>query len=245
VLVLLPPSETKAPGGDGPAVDLDALLWPELRPTRSTLLDALIALAGDLPAARAALKVTASKDDDILGNAHLRTATTLPALDRYTGVLYDALDAASMSRAERSRAGARILVMSALFGATRATDPIPCYRLSAGSTLPGLGTVAPLWRAAAGPLLAVIDAPVLDLRSGAYAAFGPIPGAITARVVSRQPDGRLAVVSHFNKATKGRLARLVATAPREPSSLRSVLRLARGAGLDAEQTGPRSLQIVT
>jgi cytoplasmic iron level regulating protein YaaA (DUF328/UPF0246 family) len=71
-------------------------------------------------------------------------------------------------------------------------------------------------------MLAELDAPVLDLRSGAYAAFGRVPGAITARVVTRQPDGRLTVVSHFNKATKGRLARVVATAPREPSSLRSV-----------------------
>lgn len=245
MLVLLPPSETKAQGGHAPALDLDALLWPELRPTRSRLLDGLAALAGDLPTARAALKVTASRDDDIRGNARLYAAPTLPALDRYTGVLYEALNAAAMSRSERSRAQARILVASALFGAVRAADPIPAYRLSAGSVLPDVGNVAPLWRAAAGPLFAAMEEPVLDLRSGAYAAFGPVPGAITVRVVSRQPDGRLAVVSHFNKATKGRLARLVALAPHEPSSLRSVLRLAHGGGLSTEQTGPRSLQIIT
>jgi cytoplasmic iron level regulating protein YaaA (DUF328/UPF0246 family) len=245
VLVLLPPSETKAPGGAGPAVDLDTLLWPELRDTRSTLLDALAALSRDLPTARAALKVAAGKDDDIRGNARVRAASTRKALDRYTGVLYDALDAPSMSRAERSRAEARIVVTSALFGAVRAGDAIPAYRLSAGSTLPGLGTVAPLWRQAAGSLFRGLDAPVLDLRSGAYAAFGAVPGAVTVRVVSRQPDGRLAVVSHFNKATKGRLARLVATAPRPVASLRAVLRLARNAGFAIEQTGPGSAQIIT
>lgn len=245
MLVLLPPSETKAPGGAGPALDLEAVLWPELRHTRSALLDALAALSGNVPAARAALKVTAGKDDDILGNAQLRSAPTLPALDRYTGVLYDALDARSMSRAERSRAEARIIVASALFGAVRAGDGIPAYRLSAGSALPRLGSVAPLWRKAAGPLFAGIDAPVLDLRSGAYAAFGAVPDAVTVRVVSRRPDGTLAVVSHFNKATKGRLARLVASAPRNVASLRSVLRLARSAGLAVDQTGPRTLQIVT
>ncbi len=245
MLVLLPPSETKAPGGNGPALDLDALLWPGLRGTRSTLVDAVAALAGDLPSARAALQVSAGKDDDIRGNALVRTAPTLPALDRYTGVLYDALEVASMSRAERSRAASRIIVASALFGAVRASDRIPSYRLSAGTVLPGLGTVAPLWRRVVEPMFADLDAPVLDLRSGAYATFGRVPGAITARVVTRQPDGRLTVVSHFNKATKGRLARVVATAPREPSSLRSVLSLARGAGLAAEQTGPASLQIVT
>jgi cytoplasmic iron level regulating protein YaaA (DUF328/UPF0246 family) len=245
VLVLLPPSETKAPGGDGSALDLDALLWPGLRDTRSMVADAVSALAGDMPSARAVLKVSAGKDDEIHGNALIRTAPTLPALDRYTGVLYDALDAASMSRAERSRAASRIIVASALFGAVRASDRIPSYRLSAGTALPGLGTVAPLWRRVVEPMFADLDGPVLDLRSGAYAAFGRVPGAITARVVTRQRDGRLTVVSHFNKATKGRLARAVAVAQREPSSLRSVLRLARGVGLAAEQTGPASLQIVT
>jgi cytoplasmic iron level regulating protein YaaA (DUF328/UPF0246 family) len=245
VLVLLPPSETKAPGGAGPVLDLDALLWPELRHIRSRLLNSLKALSRDIPKARAALKVNAGKDDEIRANATLAAAGTRKALDRYTGVLYDALDAPSMSRAERSRAEARIIVASALFGAVRAGDPIPSYRLSAGCTLPRLGSVTPLWRQAAGPLFGRLDEPVLDLRSGAYAAFGAVPGALTVRVVSRRPDGRLAVVSHFNKATKGRLARLVAAAPRGVGSLRSVLRLARNAGLVIEQTGPTSAQIVT
>lgn len=245
MLVLLPPSETKAGGGSGPALDLESLLWPELRATRSSLLVALTALAQNLPQARAALKVSAGKDDEILGNARLRSATTMPALDRYTGVLYEALGVASMTRAQRSRAQARIVVSSALFGAVRAGDRIPSYRLSAGSVLPGLGSLAPLWKAAAGSLFAHLDAPVLDLRSGAYAAFGAVPGAITVRVVTRRPDGSLTVVSHFNKATKGHLARLVATAPRESGSLTGVLRLARRAGLAMEQTGPASAQIVT
>lgn len=38
VLVLLPPSETKASGGDGPPLRLDALSHPELTPVRRKLL---------------------------------------------------------------------------------------------------------------------------------------------------------------------------------------------------------------
>ena len=70
----------------------------------------------------------------------------MPALHRYTGVLYDALDFASMRGVAAERAAARLAVGSALFGLIRATDPIPGYRLSAGSMLPGRGTMAAFWR---------------------------------------------------------------------------------------------------
>src|SRR5258705_184853 len=38
VLILLPPSEGKAPAGDGPAVDLATLAFPQLAKTRKTLM---------------------------------------------------------------------------------------------------------------------------------------------------------------------------------------------------------------
>ena len=248
MLILLPPSETKAAGGDPAALDLSGLLFGDLQPERGRLIAALGRLSRDLPAARSALGVSASKDDEIRANTALRTAPTLPALTRYTGVLYDALDAQGMSAAERARAGARLLVTSALFGVLRATDRIPAYRLSAGSHLPGLGTVAGYWRPTLTPLLAAVGEPgepVVDLRSGAYAAFAALPEAITVRVVTERPDGSRAVVSHFNKATKGRLARLLAVTRAEVHDAAGVARLVRRGGLRVERTGPRELQIVT
>jgi uncharacterized protein len=125
VLVLLPPSETKAPGGDGPSLDLSTLSSPELTPVRTELAETLVKLAGDLPAARAALGLSPKQDDEIARNAALWVSPTLPALHRYTGVLYDALDVASMTRAQRARAGRRLAVGSALFGLVRADDRIP------------------------------------------------------------------------------------------------------------------------
>src|SRR3712207_6422132 len=95
VLVLLPPSETKAAGGDGAPLDLAALTAPELTPLRTELAEALVKLADDVPAARAALGLSPAQDDEIARNAVLWSAPTLPALRRYTGVLYDALDAGS------------------------------------------------------------------------------------------------------------------------------------------------------
>ena len=244
VLVLLPPSETKAAGGDGAPLDLAALTAPELTPLRTELAEALVKLADDVPAARAALGLSPAQDDEIARNAVLWSAPTLPALRRYTGVLYDALDAGSLTRAQRSRADRRLAVGSALFGIVRAPDRIPAYRLSAGSSLPGLPTLRSLWKPALGPVLAEAGELVGDPRSGSYAALAPVAGAVTVSVLSERPDGTRSVVSHFNKAHKGRLARLLATTTAEPDDVVRLRALLRRAGLHVEHDGGTALTLV-
>jgi cytoplasmic iron level regulating protein YaaA (DUF328/UPF0246 family) len=235
VLVLLPPSETKQLGGDGPPLRLEALSHPDLTPVRRKLIDELVALAGDRSVGLAALGLFHHQHGELERNAALCSAPTLPALRRYTGVLYTALDANSLRPAQC----ARLAVASALFGLLRADDLIPAYRLSAASALPGLGSVRSVWRPVLGPLLSQIPGLVVDLRSTGYHALGPLPGAVTVQVVS--DGGR--TVSHYNKAHKGRLARLLATAPREVSDADGVARIARQTGLQVLQTGEHALRI--
>jgi cytoplasmic iron level regulating protein YaaA (DUF328/UPF0246 family) len=244
VLVLLPPSETKSPGGAGAPLDLGALSSPALTPVRARLVDALVALADDVPAARAALGLSAQQDGEIARNAALRTSATMPALERYTGVLYDALDVRSMTRAQRARAAGRLAVGSALFGLVRDGDRIPAYRLSAGSQLPGMPTLRALWKPALSPVLAAVDELVVDLRSGSYAQLAPVPGAVTVQVHSERPDGARAVVSHFNKAHKGRLARLLATTTAEPGDVVRLRALLRRGGWRVEHDGGTALNLV-
>jgi uncharacterized protein len=244
VLLLLPPSETKAPGGDGAPLDLAALTAPELNGVRTEIAEALVKLAADVPAARAALGLSAKQDAEIARNAELWTSATRPAVERYTGVLYDALDVASMTRAQRARAGRRLAVGSALLGLVRAEDPIPAYRLSAGCALPGLPTLRSLWKPALGPVLGGVDGLVVDLRSGSYAALAPVPGAVTVTVLSERADGARSVVSHFNKAHKGRLARLLATTTAEPGDVVRLRSLLRRAGLHVEHDGGTALTLV-
>ncbi len=244
VLLLLPPSETKVAGGDGGPLDLDALTAPELTPVRERLVGAVETLAGDVPAARAALGLGPRQDDEIARNAAVRSSPTLPALLRYTGVLYDALDVRTMTRAQRARAGRRLAVGSALLGLVGADDPVPAYRLSAGSALPGLPGLRALWRPALAPVLAAVDDLVVDLRSGSYAQLGPVPGAVTVQVLSERPDGSRAVVSHFNKAHKGRVARLLATTSSEPSDPGRLVTLLRRAGWRVERQGATAVSLV-
>lgn len=246
MIVLLPPSETKRPGGDGPPLALDILSYPALTATRAELVDDLVRLAADRPASRKALGISASQDGEIDRNAALRAAPTLPAIHRYTGVLYDALDVGSLKGAAVARAAARLAVVSALFGLVRADDQIPAYRLSAGSKLPGRPTLAARWKPSLEPVLAELAGRelVVDLRSGSYAALGKVPGAVTVDVTAEHPDGRRSTVSHFNKAHKGRLARALASTRAEPGDAAAVATVARRADMRVERRGDHLTVVV-
>jgi cytoplasmic iron level regulating protein YaaA (DUF328/UPF0246 family) len=147
------------------------------------------------------------------------------------------LDVATLSGAAAARAQARLAVGSALFGLLRADDPVPAYRLSATSKLPGRPSLTSRWRPFLEPVLAEAAASdlIVDLRSASYAALGRAPGAVRVDVVSKAADGSRAVVSHFNKAHKGRLARILATTRSEPTDAAAIAQIARRAGLRVER----------
>ena len=237
MLVLLPPSESKAAGTDGPPLDLASLSFPALTPTRRVLVKALVRLAKREPAAlQRALGLSDKQRSEVSKDAALITAPTLPALELYSGIVYDNLDYASLRGAARRRADESLVVASALFGLLRPTDRVPSYRLSAGTALPGLGGLAPLWRPRLGPALAATGELVVDLRSGAYASFATIPDAVQVRVL-RDEDGVRTVVSHDNKWTKGQLARALCL--EGARTLRDVAEAGRSVSDDVEVDGNR------
>ncbi|ONI88400.1 hypothetical protein ALI22I_18735 [Saccharothrix sp. ALI-22-I] len=244
MLVLLPPSETKALGGSGTPLDLDQLSHPELTPVRGKLVDALVDLAADVPASLAALGLSERQAGEVERNAELRRSPTLPALARYTGVLYDALGLGSLTKVEKGRAFARLSVASALFGIVGGGDPIPAYRLSGGSVLPSVGPLGGLWRPVLEPVLAAADEFVVDLRSSPYNSLARIPDAAVVRVVTEDAKGRRNAVSHFNKAHKGRLAQAIVKSRSEPGDLKGLIRVAGKAGLRIELTGPGAADLV-
>jgi cytoplasmic iron level regulating protein YaaA (DUF328/UPF0246 family) len=237
VLILLPPSEGKAAGGRGAPLDLGALSFPALTATRRRLVEAVEGLAQHDPERlRVALGLSERQHEPIQAAARLTTAPTRPAMARYTGVLYDALDYASLAGGARRRANRSRGVASARLGLLRPADRIPSYRLSGGTTLPGLGGLAPLWRPVLEPELAEADRLVVDLRSGAYAALARVPGAVDVRVL-REAGGRRTVVSHDNKYTKGHLAR--ALCEHGARTVADVAELGRSVADDVEVDGRR------
>ncbi|ROP27336.1 peroxide stress protein YaaA [Couchioplanes caeruleus] len=231
MLILLPPSEGKTAPTAGEPVDPAALWLPGLAPARRRVLRRLVAMSRRTSARAVAeslevLGLSAGQHGELMRNAALATAPAAPAAEVYSGVLYEALDVATLAPPAREWVDARAVVFSGLWGVVRLTDRIPAYRCSAGVTLPGIGGLTPYWRTALATALPD-DGPVLDLRSGAYAAMAaPGPRAVALRVLhERIVDGapRRSVVSHFNKATKGRLVRALAAADAAPASVDELL----------------------
>jgi hypothetical protein len=214
VRILLPPSEAKRPGGRGLPLDRRAHR-SELAAVREPVFAALRQLLDGADPAGALRLPPSTAEASLSDNRRVGQAPTMPAMQRYCGVVYEGLDVQSLSPAARTLAGRELLIFSGLFGVSRGRDPLPSYRVPATATLPGLGTAGSYWRHRLGELMpALLDGGLLlDLRSSDYAAMWQ-PAAtdrharrwLAVRVLSRRPDGTRGVLSYPSKLAKGRLA---------------------------------------
>ncbi|AYY13817.1 peroxide stress protein YaaA [Actinobacteria bacterium YIM 96077] len=260
MLILLPPSEGKSPPDSGAPVDLDALSFPELTATRVDVMAALVRLCEmDPDQAVTTLGLGPRQADDVARNAELARSPAAPARDVYTGVLFDALGLAApqagldtgldtgLDAEAARRADERIGIVSGLWGLLRPTDRIPAYRLGGGVSLPGIGGLAACWRPALREVLpsAAAGGVVVDLRSSTYASFWrPSPdvaeNVVKVRVLHERGDGKRVVVSHHNKATKGRLVRAILEHDDDPETAADLAAMIVGLGWKAELVEPQS-----
>ncbi|NLA34404.1 MAG: peroxide stress protein YaaA [Actinobacteria bacterium] len=221
-LILLPPSEGKAVGGSGPAFTDGSISFPELDADRRRVAAALAAAMDDDALAAKLLGVKgAALESARAANRAVLSAPTQPAILRYTGVLYDAFDYPSLSPAIKKRAAQQVVIFSGLWGAVRAGDPIPHYKLKMGASLAGLGKLNTFWK----PSLTAALAPLVDgqavwdlLPNEHVAAWNPEPGSLRTRISVKFVDEatdpstgqrKRSVVNHWNKLLKGALVRHV------------------------------------
>ncbi|MEF2978212.1 YaaA family protein [Subtercola sp. YIM 133946] len=246
MLVVLPPSETKRDGGTDDRLDVSSLRFARLRPRRAELVRAVRTLARDREATIAALKLGRTQYDEIDRNRRLTLSPTMPALDRYTGVVFDAIDAPTLTADALGFAGEHVVIQSALFGPIGALDRIPAYRLSHDSRLPGV-SLKKHW--GPGGSRALLDEPglLLDLRSEGYVALSPVndrPNSYFLRVLTVGDDGAVRALNHFNKTAKGRLTRALLDAGISFDAVDDLIDWARAAGFDLTRSGPAELSLV-
>ncbi|MFL6079452.1 MAG: YaaA family protein [Ornithinibacter sp.] len=216
MLILLPPSESKTNRRRGRPADPTTWSFPELAPTRARVAAALAEVSRS-PDAADLLGVSAGLLDEVARNLVLETAPATPAAEVYTGVLYDALGLDTLDTASRRRANRWLVVVSALHGAVRPGDRITAYRLSMGSTLPGLGPLASLWRPELDGVLPHLAGRgvVVDCRSAPYAAAWRPGAGLAPRWVQVRVPG----ASHMAKHTRGLVARHLCQAGVRPRSV--------------------------
>ncbi|CAN5187648.1 peroxide stress protein YaaA [soil metagenome] len=255
MLLLLPPSETKRDGGDSGALDLSTLRFPELRAQRRASIAALRRLSRSVGESTRALGLGPTQRFEIERNRVFTTASTMPAMDRFTGVVYEALDAPSLPEESRAWLARTVVIQSALLGPIGAADLVPAYRLSADSRLPGL-PLKKHWADSTSAVLARHPGPILDLRSEGYAALGPVPARPDARYLrvvteaaggqqNGHQGGHRRALNHFNKKGKGEFVRELALAGIDHASIDALLDWARGRGIRLENSpNPAELDLV-
>jgi hypothetical protein len=225
-VILLPPSEGKALGGSGVPWKLGAMAI-DLDDRRRKVIAALATAMRGTEAERAKLLGVSGRTlaDASAADRQVLKTPTLPAIERYTGVLYDALDHGSLTPTQRTRLAASAVIISGLWGAVLPADPVPAYRLKMSAVLPRLGKLSTWWRE---PLTdAVVELadgrPIWNLLPKEHdAAWAPPDDReqFVVRFLDRQADGSLVVVSHDNKSLKGALVRyLVAHPTARPADL--------------------------
>ena len=159
-------------------------------------------------------------------NLAVNSAPTLPAIQRYTGVLYDELDVSSLPTSAKKRLDHHVVIFSGLWGVLRCSDPIPDYKLKMGATIPVLGKLSSFWK----PLLStaltdLTHCTVLDLLPNEHsAAWDPLIACHRIRVYFKdqvtsqdtsKKEPKLKTVSHWNKLLKGALVRHLLTGPED------------------------------
>lgn len=174
---------------------------------------------------------------------------TMPAILRYSGVLYRELDPSTLRGRARVRLNRDLLVVSGLWGLVAPQDPIPTYRLKMSARVEETGRLASWWR----PYLTISLAPrvrravVWDLLPGEHsAAVDWSELAPARRVTIRFVDRSGKTVSHWNKLLKGSLVRWLAeTGARVPEDL-TTFEHPRGYVLDEDATvwGDPLVQVV-
>jgi len=229
-LILLPPSEGKSSGGNGPPWSKSKQSFPELESARKEVIKALkTAMKAPVGERSKLLGVGEAKTDEATkANLSVGTGKTLPAIDRYTGVLYDALEYGSLSEKLKKRVDSQVVIFSGLWGILRPGDHVPDYKLKMGAKLPSLEKLSSFWKPLISETLTrAASGVVWDLLPNEHSAgWDPSIAGTRIRVsflddVIKNKKRTLVTVSHWNKLLKGSLVRfLVENQIDDPSGLK-------------------------
>jgi len=215
LVLLLPPSEGKVAGGDGPPWTVDAGGFGVLAPARTRVANALRRHRGGtgrmLGATGSLLRTARAANLALVG------APTLPAWQRFSGVVWEHLGPATLRAPARRRARAGVIVVNAVTGLAGWDDPVPDFRLKLSASVPPVGNLATFWRAPLSGALhdRLVGRTVVDLlpneHRAAWSSAADDGAYRLVRPALATPDGKPA--GHAGKAAKGRLARALLEAP--------------------------------
>lgn len=136
----------------------------------------------------------------------LKNKPTIKAIQRYTGVAFEALEYEHLSVKEQNYCDDNILIFSNLFGVLKASDLIPDYKYKQGAKLPTIDVEKFYKKNLKMELDDLLGDEVVDLRAKYYDKFyKPTAPTITFKFLK---NGK--VVSHWAKYYRGLVVRTMA-----------------------------------
>ncbi len=209
--ILLPPSEGKA--GGGKKATKAGRFDEELDRPRSAVIKSLHRAVRDIDEAGAkklfgATGFLLERALECAKATGQEDAPTLPAWQRYTGVVWEHLDPATLNPVQLDC----LIVPSGLYGMSSGNDPIVDFRLTMAASLPAVGTLAKYWRRSLTQVLidTVEDGVVFDLLPAEHRsafdgrALMRLENYVSVDFVRRDGHG---TAGHAAKAVKGMMAR--------------------------------------
>ena len=164
-----------------------------------------------------------------------------PAITVYTGVLYQGLGWATLTKAAQVRAQKSIAIISAKYGSLRCLDLIEPYKEKIDA--------AQMRRAITQVLDAIESDLVIDCRSSTYQSVWTPPAEKCVEIkVFSKVDGVKKVITHMSKKTRGEVTRMLllsTTIPTNPQELAEIISTAFDCELfEATANEPWVLEVI-
>lgn len=211
-LIVLPPSETKLAAGTGSFQEcVDALRYVKDFEHVHKHIQKTIQAKNHAKLEKVFEMKGRNLDRALQKNTNLMTSEVMPAIQRYTGVMYDAIDVSSLDADTKNRASENICIIDGLFGCLRGSDLIPDYKCKINTKLTGLD-VSVFWQEKLVDLFDPCekDTIILDLLPDAHKKVIP-PDTRMVEIVfmDRKSDGSYKKTGHHAKALKGHFVRYI------------------------------------
>lgn len=206
--ILLAPAETKISGGLDKQFSQNNFIFPDFFDKRELVLDRYTKFINQSNVEE--LKIWFGLKDEKEVRKYqesLMNKPSIKAIQRYTGVVFDALEYNSLNTNEQSFIDNNVYLFSNLFGPLRANDMIPDYRFKQGAKLPNIN-VEKFYKDNFTEILDdELGNEIIDIRASYYEKFYQIKKAnvLTFKFIK---DGK--VVSHWAKYYRGKLLRTIA-----------------------------------
>ncbi|WP_024787338.1 MULTISPECIES: YaaA family protein [unclassified Lebetimonas] len=206
--ILLAPSERKTKGRDFSPINKDSFIFPEIYKKRVEIVkkyDEFLQKNTD----------TKNFGDD---KSSVFTRPTKKAILRYSGVAFEHLDYPSLDKESQNYIDDNLFIFSNLFGVISAKDLIPFYTLKQGAK-PGFD-IYKMHKEIFTPILDEINKheEFIDLRAKFYEKIYKPKNAVTFKFIKNNK-----IVSHFAKAYRGKLTRIIAV--NKPSNINELLKI--------------------